>query len=60
MVEAGAFGRVEKRIGLRTVTVSTKEDQYGEEFCFVVNGYKIFSMGADYIPQDNVDRKSVV
>ena len=54
VVEAGAFGRVEKRIGLRTVTVSTKEDQYGEEFCFVVNGYKIFSMGADYIPQDNV------
>lgn len=43
-----------KQIGLRTLTVSREEDKYGEEFCFVVNGIKIFAMGANYIPQDNI------
>lgn len=40
------------RIGLRTLTVSQKEDEYGEEFAFCVNGVKMFAMGADYIPED--------
>lgn len=40
------------RIGLRTLTVSRQEDEYGEEFAFCVNGVKIFAMGADYIPED--------
>jgi len=43
-----------KQIGLRTLTVSRAPDQYGEEFCFVVNGVKIFAMGANYVPQDNI------
>lgn len=43
-----------KQIGLRTLTVSRTPDQYGEEFCFVVNGVKIFAMGANYVPQDNI------
>lgn len=43
-----------KRIGLRTMDVSTAKDQWGHEFCFVVNGKKIFAMGADYIPEDNI------
>ncbi len=43
-----------RRIGLRTLTVSTEADEWGNEFCFVVNGVKVFAMGADYIPQDNV------
>lgn len=42
------------RIGLRTMTVSTAADQWGNEFCFVVNGKKLFAMGADYIPEDNI------
>ncbi len=41
-------------IGLRTLTVSTQRDRYGNEFCFVVNGEKIFAMGANYIPEDNL------
>lgn len=49
-----AVDRQEKRIGLRTLTVSRKPDDYGEEFAFVVNGIKIFSMGADYIPEDSL------
>ncbi len=40
------------KIGLRTLTVSTRKDEWGNEFAFVVNGKKIFSMGADYIPED--------
>lgn len=42
------------RIGLRTMTVSREKDEWGEEFCHVVNGMKLFAMGADYIPEDNI------
>ena len=41
-------------IGLRHVTVSTEKDQWGNEFAFVINGQKIFAMGANYIPEDNI------
>lgn len=44
----------EYRIGLRSITVSTEKDQWGNEFAFVVNGQKIFAMGANYIPEDNI------
>ena len=40
----------EKKIGLRTMTVSREKVQNGEEFCHMVNGVKVFAMGADYIP----------
>lgn len=43
-----------QKIGLRTLTVSTEKDSIGSEFCFVINGVKIFAMGANYIPQDNL------
>ena len=43
-----------KRIGLRTLTVSTAPVKDGNEFCFVNNGVKIFAMGANYIPQDSL------
>lgn len=42
------------RIGLRTMTVSREKDEWGEEFCHVVNGMKVFAMDADYIPEDNI------
>ncbi len=42
------------RIGLRTMTVSREKQKDGEEFCHVVNGVKIFAMGGDYIPEDNL------
>ena len=51
---AGEQGEQSKRIGLRTLTVSTAQDRWGSEFAFVVNGVKIFAMGADYIPEDNL------
>ncbi|MGN0295509.1 MAG: glycosyl hydrolase 2 galactose-binding domain-containing protein, partial [Lachnospiraceae bacterium] len=43
---------IRKTIGLRTLTVSRRPDQWGKEFAFQVNGVKIFAMGADYIPED--------
>jgi beta-mannosidase len=42
------------RTGLRTLTVKRETDQWGESFEFNVNGLSFFSMGADYIPEDNI------
>jgi len=44
----------ERRIGLRTMTVTREKDEWGESFSHSVNGVDIFAMGADYIPQDNI------
>jgi len=44
----------ERRIGLRTMTITRKEDKWGESFSHCVNGLDIFAMGADYIPEDNI------
>ena len=46
--------KITKSIGLRTLELSQENDQYGKEFCFVVNGIKIFAMGANYVPMDNL------
>ena len=46
--------RWEKRIGLRTISMCTEENEYGHDFCHIVNGVKIFAMGTDYIPEDNL------
>lgn len=43
-----------RRIGLRTVTVNTDPDEWGRGFAHEINGLKIFAMGADYIPEDNI------
>ncbi len=48
------YDSCEYRIGLRTVTVSTDENEYGNEFAITVNGVKIFAMGANYIPEDSI------
>ncbi|MGX8707004.1 MAG: glycoside hydrolase family 2 protein, partial [bacterium] len=44
------------RVGLRTMTVCRERDPdgAGESFCHMVNGVKLFAMGADYIPEDNL------
>ena len=44
----------ERRIGLRTLTIERKKDEWGESFAHQVNGIAIFAMGADYIPEDNL------
>ena len=44
----------ERRIGLRTLTVSQDRDEWGKKFCFINNGMKVFAMGANYIPEDQL------
>ncbi len=43
-----------RRIGLRTLTISQEKDEWGKEFCFINNGLKVFAMGANYIPEDQI------
>ncbi len=54
VVDGACVDTCTRRIGLRTLSVSREKDQWGEEFCHIVNGRKIFAMGADYIPEDNI------
>jgi len=53
-VKLGDLDAWERRIGLRTMTVTRKKDEWGESFAHCVNGIDIFAMGADYIPEDNL------
>jgi len=43
-----------KRIGLRTMNLTRRKDQWGESFSHCVNGVDFFAMGANYIPEDNI------
>ncbi len=43
-----------RRIGLRTMTMNTQKDEWGNKFALCVNGVDIFAMGADYIPEDHL------
>lgn len=56
--ELSAGGRIldetQFNIGLRTVKLYTNKDRWGREFAFEVNGERIFAMGANYIPEDNL------
>ena len=52
--EGNVLDQWSRRIGLRTLTVNTEKDEWGECFAHEVNGVKIFAMGADYIPEDNI------
>lgn len=46
------FDKMNKKIGLRTLTVTREKDSHGESFDFTINDVRIFAMGADYIPED--------
>lgn len=55
--EENILDTVIKRIGLREVSMDTSPDETGKpgnNFAHIVNGVKIFAMGADYIPEDNI------
>lgn len=43
-----------KAVGLRTLELSRENDEYGQEFCFKINGIKIFAKGANYVPIDSI------
>ncbi|MDR0751491.1 MAG: hypothetical protein LBF12_02715 [Christensenellaceae bacterium] len=40
-------------LGIRKIVLSTIPDQYGNDFCFIVNGKRIFAKGANWIPADS-------
>lgn len=42
------------RIGLREMKLIREKDEYGISFCHEVNGVRIFAMGSNYIPEDNI------
>ncbi|RED51761.1 beta-mannosidase [Cohnella lupini] len=42
------------KVGLRTLTIRQEKDDWGESFEFEANGKRIFAMGANYVPEDNV------
>lgn len=42
--------KIEKEIGLRSLYLDRGADEYGENFCFVLNGEKVFAKGANLIP----------
>lgn len=44
----------EKKIGLRTLVLDRSADEWGDNFCFVLNGVKIFAKGGNYIPMDSI------
>ena len=42
--------RIEKKIGLRTLTLDNAPDEYGVNFRFLLNGEPVFAKGANLIP----------
>jgi beta-mannosidase len=52
MENQSAIDQLSMRIGLRTLTIEQKNDQWGETFNFLCNGISIFARGGNYIPED--------
>ncbi|WP_284644886.1 beta-mannosidase [Paenibacillus silviterrae] len=55
--EGAAVHEQSYKLGLRTLTVRQEPDAWGESFEFEVNGISIFTMGANYIPEDNIHER---
>ncbi|MDO4380130.1 MAG: hypothetical protein Q4D20_04565 [Clostridia bacterium] len=45
-----SIGKKEKKIGLRTLYLDRKKDEFGNSFRFFINGEPIFAKGANLVP----------
>lgn len=56
MIKSGnkILSKKAKRIGFRSLTLDKRQDKYGNNFCFILNGKPIFAKGANYIPMDAI------
>ncbi len=45
--------RKDFQLGLRTIELLQKPDEWGKSFTFVVNGLPVFAKGSDWIPADS-------
>lgn len=43
-----------RKIGLRSMTVRQRKDEWGVSFAHEINGKPFFAMGADYIPEEHL------
>ena len=56
--KSGTVDSRTKKIGLRTIELDRREDAYGSDFAFRVNGKKVFCKGANLIPFDSFDTRT--
>lgn len=52
VTSGGVQARMERRVGIRTVSLRRDEDERGQSFTFVINGIEVFAKGANAIPFD--------
>lgn len=45
---------ISKKIGIRTVELNRRADEYGNNFQFVLNGVPVFAKGSNLIPSDAI------
>ncbi|MGC4233721.1 MAG: hypothetical protein QM594_12140 [Niabella sp.] len=53
-ISGSIAGKKETHVGLRSIKVVNKPDQYGKTFYFELNGRPVFAKGANFVPSDNL------
>lgn len=51
--DGAAVAEKTQKIGLRKIELNTDNDAIGKNFCFYLNGRRIFARGANWIPADS-------